>query len=194
MSPITHFLAGWTVANTANLNRRERMLIALAGIIPDVDGLGAIADLIARNKNNPFQFYQQYHHVFGHNVFFGLLCACLALVLASRKKLVAGLVLLSFHLHLAGDIIGARGLGDDFWPVPYLWPVADLNLVWSRQWPLNGWQNFVITGVLMALMFFLVWKRGYSPVEMLSVKADRGFVGVLRARFGEPAPEKVSVI
>lgn len=184
MSPITHFLTGWAIANTANLNKRERMLVALAGIIPDVDGLGAIIDLIVRNKSNPFYFYQQYHHVFGHNIFFGLLCACLAFFLASRKKFVAALMLLSFHLHLLGDIVGARGIGDDFWPVPYFWPVVDLNLVWSRQWPLNGWQNFVITGVLLAFMFFWAWRRGYSPMEMLSARADQGFVRVLRRRFG----------
>jgi len=187
MSPITHLLAGWTAANAANLNRRERMFVTLAGVLPDADGLGVIADLLIRNPANPFEYYQKYHHAFGHNIFFALLLAALAALFSSRKSLTALLVLVSVHLHFAGDIIGARGLGDDFWPVPYLWHFADLNLYWSRQWPLNGWQNFVITGALMGLMFFLAWKRGHSLIEIASKKADDGFVAALRQRFGEPA-------
>ena len=42
MSPVTHFLVGWMVANTGGLNRRDRAAISLAGVIPDIDGLGAI--------------------------------------------------------------------------------------------------------------------------------------------------------
>ncbi len=186
MSPITHFLVGWTVANAATLNRRERMLVALAGVVPDADGLGVLADLVVRDPDQPYRYYQQFHHVFGHNLFFALLVSCLALLAATRKRLVAGLMLLSFHLHLLGDIVGARGLADDFWPVPYLWPLGRLDLVWSGQWPLNGWQNFLITGSLMALAFFKAWERGYSPIEMISLRADQGFVQVLRNRFGVP--------
>ena len=29
MSPITHFLAGWALAHTADLNPRERMLVSV---------------------------------------------------------------------------------------------------------------------------------------------------------------------
>ena len=36
MSPITHFLAGWALANTTELNPRERMLVSVAGVIPDL--------------------------------------------------------------------------------------------------------------------------------------------------------------
>lgn len=35
MSPVTHFLIGWLTANAAQVERRERALIAVAGIIPD---------------------------------------------------------------------------------------------------------------------------------------------------------------
>jgi hypothetical protein len=90
---------------------------------------------------------------------------------------------LSFNLHLLGDLLGARGQGDDFWAVPYFWPLSDKDYYWSGQWPLNGWQNFVITGVLLSLMLFLAVKRGYSPVEMVSPRADQAFVRTLRNRF-----------
>jgi inner membrane protein len=180
MSPITHFLAGWMVANTAKLNARERMLVTLAGVAPDIDGMGVIWDLVSRSGN--FEFYQQYHHVFGHNVFFGLLVAVSGL-LGVRKRLVAALMFMSFHLHLLGDIVGARGQGNDFWAVPYFWPLSTRDYYWSGQWPLNGWQNFVITGALLALTFYWAGKRGYSPLEMVSSRADQTVVQTLRNRF-----------
>ncbi len=89
----------------------------------------------------------------------------------------------SFHLHLLGDIVGARGQEDDFWAVPYFWPLSAKDYYWSGQWPLNGWQNFVITGVLLALMFTWAGKRGYSPLEMVSSRADQAFVRTLRNGF-----------
>jgi hypothetical protein len=182
MSPLTHFLLGWTVAGTdTSLTPRERAAITLAGVVPDVDGMGVIWDLVSRSGN--FEFYQRYHHVFGHNLFFGLLVAACGLLFGVRKRLVAVLMLVSFHLHLLGDILGARGFGDDFWAVPYFWPLSGHEYVWSGQWPLNGWQNFVVTGVLLAVMFYWAGKRGHSPLEMVSSQVDQAFVRTLRNRF-----------
>lgn len=192
MSPITHLLAGWAVANAARLERRDRMLVTLAGVIPDADGLGVVIDLIRRNAAAPHEFYQKFHHVLFHNLFFGIALAAAAYFFAMRRRMTAALVFLSFHIHLLGDLSGSRGGEEDFWAFPYLSPLSNYEVVWRGQWPLNGWQNFVITGALMALMFFLAWKRGYSPLEMISLKADEGFVGILRKRFGEPDKRSVS--
>ena len=52
MSPITHFLAGWAVAHTAELNPRERMLVTVAGIIPDLDGFGIVVDFATRGATD----------------------------------------------------------------------------------------------------------------------------------------------
>ncbi len=46
MSPITHFLVGWNLANATELNQRERMMVSVAGIIPDLDGFGNGASII----------------------------------------------------------------------------------------------------------------------------------------------------
>ena len=182
MSPITHLLLGWTVANGApSLTPRARAAVTLAGVAPDIDGIGVIWDLVSRSGN--FEFYQRYHHVFGHNLFFGLLIALLGLLFGVRKWLVAALMFLSFHLHLLGDIIGSRGQGSDFWAVPYFWPLSTREFSWTGQWPLNGWQNFILTGLLLALMFYWAGKRGYSPIELVSSRADQAFVRTLRNRF-----------
>ena len=47
MSPVTHFLLGWLVANSMKLDRKERTMVTIAGVIPDIDGLGAIAEIIS---------------------------------------------------------------------------------------------------------------------------------------------------
>ena len=57
------------------------------------------------------------------------------------------------------------------------------QLVWNGQWALNAWPNFVITGVALIITFYLAWLRGYSPLEMISVRADTAFVAALRGRF-----------
>jgi hypothetical protein len=184
MSPITHFLSGWAVANMSTMNKRERVLVTLAAVVPDVDGIGILWDLFL--KGGGVEFYQKFHHSFGHNVFFGITFACLAFLPGLPKGKIVSLMVLSFHLHLVGDYVGARGIGEDYWPVTYLWPLTDTGYYWRLQWPLNGWQNVVITGILLVLAFYWAWWRGYSPIEMVSGQADNGLVRVLRKRFGEP--------
>jgi len=48
MSPVTHFLAGWVLAGATSLSRRDKALVVAAAIAPDVDGLGAIPELLTR--------------------------------------------------------------------------------------------------------------------------------------------------
>ena len=187
MSPATHLLIGWTVANTTTLNRRERALVTLAGVIPDVDGLGLVADFLTRNSAHPLNWWGRFHHILAHNLGFALGVAVAAFLLSTRRWVAASLAFLSFHLHLFGDLIGARGPEGYQWPIPYLSPFSDAwDLAWEGQWALNAWPNFVITGVLLVLTFFLAWRRGFSPLELVSAGADRAFVQTLRQRFGIP--------
>jgi len=188
MSPVTHFMVGWMVANVPRgIGRRERAAIALAGVAPDIDGLGAVAEVLTRYSARPLTWFSDYHHLL-HNLLFALVVAAVAWAVArERRWLSAALALLSFHLHLLGDIAGARGPDGYGWPVPYLLPFSDWAWTWSGQWALNGWQNFTITGVGLVLTFYLAWRRGYSPLEIVSPKADRALVAALRARFPAPA-------
>ena len=187
MNPVTHLLLGWTVANTAALTPRERALVTIAGIVPDVDGLGIVADLLTRNSAQPLEWWGRFHHVLAHNLGFGLGVGVAAFALSRRRWVAASLALLSFHLHLAGDLVGARGPDGDQWPIPYLSPFSqDWQLTWTGQWALNAWPNFVITGALLLLAFYLAWRRAFSPLELVSSRADRAFVKTLRDRFGAP--------
>ena len=188
MNPVTHLLAGWLVANTVPLSRRDRTLVTLSGVIPDIDGLGIIADLATRGSPAPLDWYWRFHHTLGHNLAFGLVVTTAAFCLAARRRVVAALALLSFHLHLLGDVLGSGGgPGSYQWSIPYLVPFSDaLQIAWEGQWALNAWPNIVITVFLLAATFYLAWRRGSSPAELISRRADTVFIDTLRARFGVP--------
>jgi len=187
MSPVTHLLVGWLVANADKLNRRERAAVTIAGIAPDLDGLGVIPEYLSRHSAHPLDWWSNYHHVLAHNLWFGLAAALVAFGLATKRWTTALLALLAFHLHLLGDLVGARGPEGEQWPIFYFYPVSDRGWNWSGQWSLNAWPNFVITGAALALAFYLAWKRGYSPLELISSRADRAFITTLRQRFPLPS-------
>lgn len=145
MSPVTHFLTGWVAANCARLNRRERAIVALACVAPDIDGLGIIPELLTRNSSHPLLWFTLYHHSL-HTLTFALVIAAVAFVLATQRWKVAALAFLSFHIHLVEDILGSRGPDGYQWPIPYLAPFSTkLQLTWSGQWGLNAWPNVAIT-------------------------------------------------
>ena len=190
MSPVTHFLAGWMVANTGGLNRRERAAVSVAGVIPDIDGLGAIPEVLTRNSSHPLTWFSDYHRTF-HNLTFAVVVASISFALATRRWKTAALAFLSFHLHLLCDLLGARGPEGHQWPIPYFLPFSRVwEWTWEGQWALNAWPNFLITFILLLAMFYLAWQRGFSPLEMLSSSADNALVRTLRARFAHRAPDR----
>jgi len=189
MNVIEHFFIGWCIANVSpSLSDRDRTIITIAAVIPDVDGLGLLVEIPTRNTSHPLLWWTEYHHVLGHNIGFALFVAAIACALATKRLQTTALAVLSFHSHILGDIIGARGPDGYQWPIPYFLPFSSTpELSWQGQWALNAWQNFVITGVALAITFLLAWRRGYSPIGIFSKRADVKFVATLRARFGRRA-------
>ena len=187
MHPITHLLVGWTIANMAGLGKRDRMLVTVAGVLPDLDGLGVVADILTEHARSPLDLFGTYHHVLAHNLGACILVTIAAAILGKRKALTTLLVAFSFHLHLLGDVVGSRGPDGYQWPIPYLLPFSDAwNLTWSHQWGLKAWPNVTLTIFLLAVAFYWAWRRGRSPLEMISTRADMAVVKTLRARFGQP--------
>lgn len=184
MNPATHFLTGWLIANVDHLERKDRALITLAGVIPDANGLGILTGIASQDQGACLYLYGQYHHVLAHNVFFGLLLAATGYALSKKKGLTTFLILLSFHIHLRGDILSGRGPDGTILIIFYLFPVlTDVQFSWSGQWELNAWPNVVITAAALLLTLYLAWRRGFSPVNIFSVKADEAVVAALRSRF-----------
>src|SRR6185437_6122958 len=192
MSPITHFFMGWIVANSApSLTKRERAIVTWASVVPDIDGLGIIAEKLTQNSSHPLNWWSEYHHVLGHNIGFAIVVGILAAIFAKHRTRVSLLALFSFHLHLLADLIGARGPDGDQWPIPYLLPFSNKwQLTWSGQWALNAWPNFVITAVLIGAALLLARRRGFSPMELFSKKLDKVVVDALRARFPINTPAR----
>jgi hypothetical protein len=61
---ITHLLASWTASEFSGVDeKRDRMLVAWAGVSPDLDGLGVLVDLSARafGLEDPM-LYGRFHH------------------------------------------------------------------------------------------------------------------------------------
>lgn len=171
MFPITHGLIGWSIAQPLK-TRKDRMLITAASLLPDLDGLGALISI---------DYYSKYHHVFGHNFFFGLGLSLLAFLFAQQKKIASFLVFISFNSHILGDLLGS-GAG---WGIPYWWPLDSKVYEFTPpfQWELDSWQNFLVTFVCIIFVILCAVFKGRSIVEIFSVKADREVVKVFRKWF-----------
>ena len=90
MSPITHLLASWTLADISGLRRRDATLATWCGVLPDADGLGVLIDganhLLGRPDN---WFYGRFHHLLLHGLFAGIaipLALCLLRRIACARS------------------------------------------------------------------------------------------------------------
>ena len=183
MNPVSHLLTGWVVANTVDLKARDRALVTLAGVLPDIDGLCIITEILTEHTASPLLWYSKYHHVLCHNMGFGLLLVVTAILFGIRRWMTAFLVLVVFHLHLLGDLVGSRGPDGYQWPIPYGAPFSDRwELIWTGQWELNAWPNVLFTALLLAATIYIARKKGCSPLEMVSKRADSAFVSFLRRK------------
>jgi inner membrane protein len=144
--------------------------------------LGIVADVITRHSQHATEWFSSFHHSL-HTLFFALIVAAGAALIANQRWKTACLALLSFHLHLFEDLLGSRGPDGYQWPIPYLMPFSHASdLSWSGQWALNAWPNFAITVGLLLVTICLARVRGFSPLEMVSTKADAVFVDAIRKR------------
>ena len=184
MSPITHLLASWIVAAKTTDNPRDCRLVALAGVTPDLDGLGIVIDIIRNelNQTETFDCYQIYHHYLLHGIAGAVFVAVLLAAFARHRWRVFVFALFAFHLHLLCDFLGSRGPEPgDWWPIYYFGPFSNHPMwLWRGQWRLDGWQNQLITVVLLAWSFRLAVTQGASFVGLFNRRWDATFVGTLR--------------
>lgn len=196
MSPITHFLISWAVAEQVTGNTRDRRVITLCGVAADLDGIGVVVDFVSPVLGGPVTgLYQQYHHALFHGLFGVALIGAGAAVLADRRASAGLWAVVVVHLHFLCDVVGSRGTtSEDIWPIPYLAPFSDaLTLVWSGQWALNAWPNLAITLLLLVLGFVYAVRYGRSPVGIISRTADRAFVETVKNRWQQLTKQRGSV-
>lgn len=171
MTPITHGLIGWSVSQSL-VNRKDRILVTAASLIPDIDGIGVVISL---------EYYAKYHHVIGHNLLLALIISLFAYMYCKEKLKAAALTFLSFHTHLLGDLLGS-GSG---WGILYWWPFSrhEYEFYPPFQWELDSWQNFIVTVICLGIVVYCAIKKDRTIVEVFSVKADKQVVNVFKKWF-----------
>ncbi len=175
MNPIVHGELSWLLAQSLE-RRRDRVLVTVAGLAPDLDGLTLLAGEDA---------YARWHHLLTHGAVAAAVTTA-AVFAASRQRVRAALLALAaFHLHLACDLVGS-GAG---WPIYYLGPFDERAVGWAGAWDLASWQNSVI-GLLatLACLGCALWK-GRTVVEVLSPRGDAAVTATVLRRFGRPVPQ-----
>jgi len=176
----THFFLSWLLPWTALRERRDRVIVALAGIAPDVDG----PILLAMGHDS----FVEHHHDYTHHLAGATLAAAAGLALGRSRWRTAGFAALAWCGHLLFDMIGAgdRHPGEPFaYTVPLLWPFSDRPFdPFPFAWPLDSWQSVAVMGAALALVVRMALVEGRTPVEVISVRADRAVVTALRRRLG----------
>jgi hypothetical protein len=188
MAPLTHLLASWFIAAKTTANARDTRLVTLAGIAPDLDGLGLVVDMAQGLvqgqglEDMRFHWYQSYHHFLLHGLPGALAIAVLAMLFATQRWRVFLLTLVLVHLHFLCDLLGSRGpTPDDIWPLFYLGPFSKEPMwLWRGQWPLNAWPLQLLAWALLACALAWGVRRGDSFIAVFSRRADAIFLRVLR--------------
>jgi len=174
MSPGQHFIISWVTANTVRLDRKSRICITLAGLIPDLDGVGYIFDKVALYFGTHTSYYEDFHHVYGHNIFAALISALILSFIAGKRVAVFLLSFIAFNIHILCDIAGARGPDGDQWPIAYFYPVfPEVQLVWSGQWQLSSWINSAIGVSFFIIALLIARYRHVTFFELFSVRMER---------------------
>lgn len=178
MNLIVHTELSWLAAQ-ALPKRRDRIVVTLAGVVPDLDALTLLGG---------GDFYGTYHHVISHN-FVAAILTVLAAAAAGRDRAKTALfALVAFHLHLLCDLAGSGAAGPD-WPLLYYWPVSRHEWLWSGQWNLASWQNGVIALAASFTCLGLALPLRRTVVEIFSLRADAVLVRAMWQRF-RPARAK----
>ncbi|MBI5543334.1 MAG: metal-dependent hydrolase [Deltaproteobacteria bacterium] len=169
MHLIAHAELSWLAAQ-ALPTRRDRILVTVAGLAPDLDALALLGGREA---------FSTYHHVISHGWVAALVVTAAVASAATSRVRTAFVALLTFHLHLLCDLAGS-GPG---WPLLYFWPASRHEWYWAGQWNLASWQNSLIAvlAALGCLAMALPFRR--TIVEVFSTRADAVLVRALWQRF-----------
>ncbi len=165
----THLALSWLIGHRLP-ERRDRRLVAWAGVLPDLDALTILRS---------YDYYSYYHHVVTHGLVSALAITLLATAAARQRVKVFLLALIATHFHLACDLLGS---GTD-WPIVYFFPFSCHEYFTPYGWPLASWQNAIITLAGLVAIGWVGVTRGHTFAEtFLPAKADAAIVEVLRRR------------
>ncbi|MGA1869606.1 MAG: metal-dependent hydrolase [bacterium] len=151
MHAITHAGLGWFLANIGDEDRRFRGSVLLASIIPDIDGITVFLGLTS---------YDQYHHLFCHNLLFSLAVSLISVWFAKKRRIKTFIFTqLAFYTHYFGDYFFTR------YPLYYFWPFSDKAYLSPHGVWIGHPVNYIFC--LLALLYFvyIAAKYGRTPIE-----------------------------
>lgn len=149
-------------------------MVAVAGVVPDLDGAGIIWDMLSPSSN----LYFYYHHTWSHSFLMAASAACAALVFGGGQRWRLGFwVFLVMHLHFICDLVGSRG-GDGYqWPIFYAFPFRDIGVwQWVNQWELNAWPNVIFLCLLLSISVWVARAKKMTFMEVFSVRLNKAAV------------------
>jgi len=161
-------------------DRRDRRIVGLAGLVPDIDVIVYPLAYVffLGDLDRAFGIYTNVHHRYTHGIVFAVLVAFAAYRLASgsNRRRIAALAFAAVGIHIACDVIASGNA----WPVYPLWPVS--NLAWSVEWSWSAsdWRNVGISVLAIVMTLVYAKRKGYSPVECFSYRADDWLAAVMR--------------
>ncbi|MHC4821101.1 MAG: metal-dependent hydrolase [Planctomycetota bacterium] len=180
-----HLFLSYLLPGTSLRERRDRVIVTLAGLGPDVDA----PILLAMGEDA----FVKYHHDWTHHLAGAFAAFGLALLFGKKRWACAGWAAAAWCLHLLLDMIGAgdRSPGHPFeYRLPLFWPFGGREFEpFAFAWPLNSWQNAAIMVAAIVAMGWMGVRHRRTVLEVLSPRADRAVVTVLLRRFGRSAPD-----
>jgi membrane-bound metal-dependent hydrolase YbcI (DUF457 family) len=141
---LTHIGLSWIMASVLRRSVKDRWLITLAGVLPDLDGAGIVAS---------YDAYVAVHRAAGHGLVFILLWIALTIWRADRPGSTAMLALASFHAHLLLDLVGTGGL-----PIRYFWPFSERGWSYAGRWTLASWPNVAVMAATLLGVLWVGWR------------------------------------
>ncbi|WP_125562349.1 metal-dependent hydrolase [Pseudoalteromonas rubra] len=169
MTPSAHLMMSWLCGASTLTTKRERILITVAGLTPDLDGAGLLIDWLSGTT----RYYQQWHHIYGHNLLFAIgIATCAGLLARTRRGCVWLMSFIAIHLHLFTDLIGSKGPDAYQWPIQYFYPFNNTGFTWQGQWALNAWQNQLIWLLLLLVCIGYIKRKNISFFELFGDKLD----------------------
>ena len=133
----SHLMISWFMAEGTGLERaRDRRLVALSGIAPDIDAVAYAAGIVWYGFDKDLAFknvWEVIHHRYTHGLGFVLLTGILVFLITrwpamTRSNVsavtpghalkVAGFAMLASMIHVFADLVA----GGPTWPVFPLWP------------------------------------------------------------------------
>jgi membrane-bound metal-dependent hydrolase YbcI (DUF457 family) len=154
MNIIAHAGASWLLAEAGRGDERFRRAVFLAGVLPDLDGITYSLGFAASLNQ---------HHIWTHNIFFGLLCSLLAALYCKGYRFRVFLFAqLAFYAHFFGDYFFTQ------WPLAFWWPISGKTYISKHAFPyfspINTW--LIVAALVLFILLAIIFKR--PPLEVFT--------------------------